>query len=96
MNPGSVKNTYGTGCFTLCNVGGKCVQSQRGLLSTVAYKLGPTHNNRVCYALEGSVPFAGACVEWLVKRLQLITKSSDSEKFCNQKNNGGTCFGSLT
>ena len=94
MNPGSVKNTYGTGCFTLCNVGATCVQSQRGLLSTVAYKLGPKHNNRICYALEGSVPFAGACIEWLVKRLQLINKSSDSEQYCNKKNNGGECFSS--
>jgi glycerol kinase len=92
MNPGAVKNTYGTGCFTLCNVGAQVVQSHHGLLSTVAFKLGPKQNNRVCYALEGSVPFAGACVEWLVKRLELIKKASESEQLSDAHDNGGVYF----
>ena len=92
MNRGACKNTYGTGCFTLCNVGEKCVQSKAGLLSTVAFKLGPKQNNRVAYALEGSIPFAGACVEWLVKQLQLIPDAKSSSKIADSDDNGGVYF----
>ena len=92
MDPGACKNTYGTGCFTLCNVGATCVQSTQGLLSTVAFKLGPKHNNRVAYALEGSIPFAGAAVEWLVKQLQIIPSSKDSATVADSDDNGGVYF----
>ena len=68
------------------------VQSKHGLLSTVAYKLGPKHGNKISYALEGSVPFAGACIEWLVKRLEIIQKASDSEKIADKNDNGGVYF----
>ena len=96
MATGSCKNTYGTGCFTLCNVGPKCVFSRHGLLSTVAFKLGSGPNDpgggRVCYALEGSVPFAGACVEWLVKRLELIPDAPSTSEIADEQDNGGVYF----
>ena len=92
MDPGACKNTYGTGCFTLCNVGETCVQSTQGLLSTVAFKLGPNQNHRVAYALEGSIPFAGAAVEWLVKQLQLIPSSKSSATVADPDDNGGVYF----
>ena len=60
--PGDAKNTYGTGCFMLYNVGPKIVGSEHGLLSTVAYKLG---EREAVYALEGSIAIAGAAVTWL-------------------------------
>lgn len=92
MNPGACKNTYGTGCFTLCNVGGQLVYSKAGLLSTVAYKLGPNQGDRVAYALEGSIPFAGACVEWLVKGLELIPDQKSSSELADSNDNGGVYF----
>ena len=76
----------------MCNVGEKCVQSTQGLLSTVAFKLGPNQNHRVAYALEGSIPFAGACVEWLVKQLQIIPSSKSSATVADPDDNGGVYF----
>jgi len=60
LQPGEVKNTYGTGCFILQNVGEKPVQSSHGLLTTVCYRLG----DKTYYALEGAVEIAGAALEW--------------------------------
>ena len=59
---GDAKNTYGTGCFMLYNVGADIVGSNHGLLSTVAYKFG---DRPAVYALEGSIAIAGAAVAWL-------------------------------
>jgi glycerol kinase len=87
FNPGEAKNTYGTGCFLLENTGTEVVHSESGLLSTVAYKLGerPAH-----YALEGSVAFAGAVVQWLRDNLGLIEKSTDIESLARTvRDNGG-------
>ena len=61
IKPGSVKNTYGTGCFIMLNTGKQVVMSQNNLLTTVAWKIG----NEVNYALEGSVYVGGSVVQWL-------------------------------
>ncbi len=90
FNPGEAKNTYGTGCFLLENTGTEVVRSKSGLLTTVAYKLGdrPAH-----YALEGSIAFAGAVVQWLRDNLGLIEKSTDIESLARTvRDNGGVYF----
>jgi len=61
LKEGEVKNTYGTGCFILANVGQKPVQSKHGLLSTLCYSLG---EGKTWYALEGAVEVAGAAIQW--------------------------------
>ena len=73
---GSIKNTYGTGCFMLLNTGNKCVYSQKGLLTT----LGCDAAGAPVYVLEGSVFIAGAVVQWLRDELKMIKDSSASEK----------------
>ncbi|QJB31347.1 glycerol kinase GlpK [Chitinophaga oryzae] len=73
--PGMVKNTYGTGCFMLMNIGPKPILSKNNLLTTVAWKVnGQTH-----YALEGSIFIAGAIVQWLRDGLGIIRSSSEVE-----------------
>jgi glycerol kinase len=90
FDAGQAKNTYGTGCFMLMNTGERAVQSQHGLLTTVAYKLG---KQRARYALEGSVAIAGALVQWLRDNLGLIATSSDVEVLARTvKDNGGVYF----
>ncbi len=74
---GSVKNTYGTGCFLLMNTGNTAYQSKNGLLTTIAASVG----NDINYALEGSVFVGGAVVQWLRDELKLISKSSETEKY---------------
>ena len=80
FEPGSAKNTYGTGCFMLLNTGDKPVPSEKGLLTTVAWKIG----GQTTYALEGSVFVAGAAVQWLRDGLKAITASADVEKLMSQ------------
>lgn len=75
FEPGSAKNTYGTGCFTLMNTGSVPVASRHNLLTTVAWDLGKGFT----YALEGSVFIAGAVVQWLRDELGLLADSADSE-----------------
>jgi len=77
---GSAKNTYGTGCFMLLNTGTKPVPSEKGLLTTVAWKLGGV----TTYALEGSGFIAGAAVQWLRDGLKAITASADVENLMAQ------------
>ncbi len=72
---GAAKNTYGTGCFMLMNVGNKPKFSENGLLTTVGWKLG----DQVTYCLEGSVFIAGAAIQWLRDGLKIIQKSCDIE-----------------
>ena len=74
---GSVKNTYGTGCFLLMNTGKTAFESNHGLLTTVAASIG----NDVQYALEGSVFVGGAVIQWLRDELKLIPNSPASEKY---------------
>lgn len=76
FEPGAAKNTYGTGCFMLLNTGSTPVPSEKGLLTTVAWKIG----GETTYALEGSVFIAGAAVQWLRDGLKAITASADVEK----------------
>ena len=77
FSPGMAKNTYGTGCFMLMNTGDKVQLSNNGLVTTIAWGL----DNKVEYALEGSVFIAGAAVQWLRDGLHLIDQSKDSEYF---------------
>ncbi|TDU39553.1 glycerol kinase [Gelidibacter sediminis] len=73
--PGMVKNTYGTGCFMLMNIGDKPVVSKHNLLTTVAWKI----NGKTTYAFEGSVFIAGAVVQWLRDSLKIIRTSTQVE-----------------
>jgi glycerol kinase len=74
--PGMVKNTYGTGCFMMMNIGNKPIQSKSKLLTTIAWRIG----NDTQYALEGSIFIAGAVVQWLRDGLGIIKNSGDVEK----------------
>jgi len=74
--PGSVKNTYGTGCFMLMNTGESAVDSPGGLLTTIGWQLG--EQGKLIYALEGSVFIAGAAVQWLRDELGLIRSAAES------------------
>jgi glycerol kinase len=90
FNPGEAKNTYGTGCFLLMNTGDEPVISNSGLLTTVAYKVGPRPAQ---YALEGSIAIAGALVQWLRDNLGFIEKSADIETLARSvDDNGGVYF----
>ncbi len=73
--PGMVKNTYGTGCFMMMNIGSKPIESKSRLLTTVAWKIG----NETTYALEGSIFIAGAVVQWLRDSMGIIAVSGDVE-----------------
>lgn len=86
LQPGMVKNTYGTGCFMLMNIGDKPLVSKNKLVTTVAWKIG----NQVQYALEGSIFIAGAVVQWLRDELKLIESADDIEALAAQvqDNNG--------
>jgi len=89
LEKGLSKNTYGTGCFMLQNIGEKAVKSENRLLTTVAWKIG----ERCEYALEGSVFIGGAVIGWLRDSLEIIEKSSDVEDLANSvPDNGGVYF----
>lgn len=77
--PGMVKNTYGTGCFMLMNIGDKPIISTNQLLTTVAWKI----NGKTQYALEGSIFIGGAVVQWLRDSLKIIKTSGDVEKLAS-------------
>jgi len=86
---GSVKNTYGTGCFMLMNTGADPITSNNQLLTTIGWRLG----GKVTYCLEGSVFIAGAVVQWLRDGLGIIESSSDVEKLAGTvEDNGGIYF----
>src|SRR5690606_10502934 len=77
---GMVKNTYGTGCFMLMNIGSEPIISKNNLVTTIAWKIG----DKVSYALEGSIFIAGAVVQWLRDGLGIIKKSEDIEALAKQ------------
>ncbi|ADO83512.1 glycerol kinase GlpK [Ilyobacter polytropus] len=77
---GEAKNTYGTGCFLLMNTGENAVESKNGLLTTIAIGI----DNKVEYALEGSVFVGGASVQWLRDELRLINDAADTEYFAKK------------
>lgn len=86
---GSVKNTYGTGCFMLMNTGERAVDSHSGLLTTIAWRLG---NQPTIYALEGSVFVAGAAVQWLRDEMQLIRSAAESEAVAASVSDSGGVY----
>ncbi len=80
FEPGSAKNTYGTGCFMLLNTGSTPVPSEEGLVTTIGWRLG----REITYALEGSVFIAGAAVQWLRDGLKAISASADVEALMSE------------
>lgn len=76
FDEGEVKNTYGTGCFLLMNIGEKAVLSENGLLTTIAAGA----DGKVTYTLEGSIFVAGAAIQWLRDELRIIENAQESEK----------------
>lgn len=87
---GESKNTYGTGNFLIVNTGTQIVQSQHGLVSTVAYRLG---DGEARYALEGSIAVTGSLVQWLRDNLGLFSSSEDVERLAaSVDDNGGAYF----
>lgn len=88
--PGLAKNTYGTGCFLLMNVGEKPVVSTHGLLTTVAYDF---HNMKPNYALEGSIAVAGSSIKFLQNNLEFIESSAQVSQLAETvEDNGGVTF----
>nr|WP_272879152.1 glycerol kinase GlpK [Clostridium sp. Cult2] len=86
FQPGMAKNTYGTGCFMLMNTGEEMTTSKKGLLTTIAWGV----DDKVEYALEGSIFVAGAVIQWLRDELKLIHDAKDSEYFATKvKDNNG-------
>ena len=88
FEPGMAKNTYGTGCFMLMNVGEKPIYPNNGLLTTIAWGL----DGKVEYALEGSVFVAGAAIQWLRDELKVVDASPDSEYFATQVKDTNGCY----
>lgn len=80
---GMIKNTYGTGCFILMNTGEKAVNSENGLITTIAYGL----DGKVNYALEGSVFVAGSAVQWLRDGLKMFTDAGETEEYALRAEN---------
>ncbi len=89
IEPGAIKNTYGTGCFVMLNTGDKPVISKNNLLTTVAWKIG----DKVNYALEGSIYVGGSVVQWLRDGLGIIKSSSEVEALASTvPDSGGVRF----
>ncbi len=89
LKPGSMKNTYGTGCFLLMNTGPNIAPPDYGLLSTIAWGF----HGQVTYALEGSVFVAGASIQWLRDELGILNQAADSEAMAlATENNNGVYF----
>ncbi|KAJ1994212.1 Glycerol kinase [Dimargaris cristalligena] len=91
FSPGEAKNTYGTGCFMIFNTGHELTFSDNGLLSTVAYQLGP--DTKPVYALEGSIAVAGSAIKWLRDNMGLIQEAADIGRYASEvSNTGGVYF----
>jgi glycerol kinase len=89
IEPGDVKNTYGTGCFCIMNTGEKAVASNNKMLTTIGWQ----RNGKTFYALEGSVFIAGALIQWLRDQLQIIKAAPEVEALAKTvKDNGGVTF----
>ncbi len=88
FTPGEAKNTYGTGCFLLMNVGEKPVFSKNGLVTTIAWGL----DGKVEYALEGSIFVAGASIQWLRDEMRLVDSSPDSEYMARKVKDTNGCY----
>ena len=79
FTPGQAKNTYGTGCFTLMNVGGEAVQSASGLVTSVGWTVG----GETTYALEGSVFNAGSTIQWLRDEMELVESAPECDRLAD-------------
>ncbi|KAL8734794.1 MAG: hypothetical protein Q9181_003038 [Wetmoreana brouardii] len=90
FEPGMAKNTYGTGCFLLYNVGEKPVMSTHGLLATVAYNFGG--KRKPVYALEGSIAVAGSAVKYVVNNLKFVESSDKISDCAATVNDNGGCY----
>lgn len=89
LAPGSVKNTYGTGCFLLMNTGSRVARSENGLISTVAWQ----RDGATAYALEGSIFVAGASVQWLRDELKIIKDAAETQTMAQAvPDTGGVYF----
>ncbi len=89
FDPGTIKNTYGTGCFLLLNVGKKRPKSKNGLITTI----GVDGKGKPVYILEGSIFIAGAAIQWIRDKLQIVKKSFETEKMAQSlEDNGGVYF----
>ena len=88
FTPGEAKNTYGTGCFLLMNVGEKPVFSSNGLVTTIAWGL----DGKVEYALEGSIFVAGASIQWLRDEMRMVDSSPDSEYMARKVKDTNGCY----
>jgi glycerol kinase len=88
VKPGMVKNTYGTGCFMLMNIGDKPVLSKNNLITTVAWKIG----DNVQYAFEGSIFIAGAVVQWLRDELKIISSAAEIETLASEVADSGGVY----
>ena len=86
--PGQAKNTYGTGCFTLMNVGGEPVRSNAGLVTSVGWSLG----GETTYALEGSVFNAGSAIQWLRDELGLIESAPECDRLAESVPSSGGVY----
>lgn len=83
FEPGTAKNTYGTGCFMLMNTGKKLQPSKSGLITTIAWGI----DDKITYALEGSVFIAGAAIQWLRDGIKIINTASESETLSAEAKN---------
>ncbi len=88
FSPGQAKNTYGTGCFTLMNVGREPVRSRAGLVTSVAWDIG----GEVTYALEGSVFNAGSAIQWLRDELGIISSAPECDRLAESVPDAGGAF----
>lgn len=89
VEPGAIKNTYGTGCFVMLNTGARPVLSRNNLLTTIAWKI----SDKVNYALEGSIYVGGSVVQWLRDGLGIIKSSSEVEELASSvPDSGGVYF----
>ena len=88
FQPGEAKNTYGTGCFLLMNTGETPVFSESGLVTTIAWGM----DEKVTYALEGSIFVAGAAIQWLRDEMRLIDSAADSEYMASKVRDTNGCY----
>ncbi len=88
LQVGDAKNTYGTGCFLLLNIGDKPIYSTNGLITTIAWVI----NGKITYALEGSVFVAGAAIQWLKDEMKLIDDPKESEMYARMEKDTNGCY----
>jgi len=88
FTPGDAKNTYGTGCFTLMNIGDKLRYSENGLVTTIAWGI----DGKIEYALEGSVYVAGAAIAWLKDEIDMIDSYAENDALCTSVEDTNGCY----